>query len=108
MNKMAVIGDSETVLPYKAFGFMTFSTTSAECDGIIRKLMSDEEYRIIFIMEEYAEALRDVLKELRASERTFPIVIEVPGIRGSKGNGQEKIKKIVERAVGMDIFSKED
>ena len=108
MSKMAVIGDGETVLPYKAFGFATFATSPADCGAIIRDLISDDEYDIIFIVEEHAEAQRDILKELHVAERTFPIVIEIPGISGSKGGGEERIKRMVERAVGADILSKEE
>ena len=108
MNGIAVIGDGETVLPYKAFGFATFASEAKDSGSIIRELISCDEYSVIFITEEHAEAQGDVLRELKVSERTFPIVIEIPGISGSRGHGRDRIKRIVERAVGADILSKEE
>ena len=107
MNKIAVIGDGESVLPYRAFGFVTFAAEAQDSGEVIRQLFSDEEFRIIFILEEFAIAQQELLKEMRVSERTYPIVIEIPGIHGSQGHSQRRLNNIIERAVGADILSKE-
>ena len=108
MSGMAIVGDMESILPYRAFGFEAFPASPGDCDRVMHRLMSDAGYRVIFILEEHAEACRELLAEMRASERAFPLVVEIPGIRGAGGGGHEKMKRIVERAVGADILSRED
>ena len=63
----------------------------------------ESTYAIVFVME-------DIIKEMspedyaKLSSGALPAIIPLPGSRGSSGFGNEKIRRIVEKAVGSDIF----
>jgi vacuolar-type H+-ATPase subunit F/Vma7 len=43
-------------------------------------------------------------KYKKLTSGALPAIIPIPGHKGSSGFGDEKIKRIVEQAVGSDIF----
>lgn len=65
---------------------------------------SGKKYAIIFILEEF---LKEVSEEdyQKLSSGALPAIIPLPSHKGSTGFGESKIRKIVEKAVGSDIFS---
>ena len=111
---MAIIGQRETILGFKALGLETIYITDpkeaveslyslkrekVEIDG-----ESKNKYAILFIMEELA---RDVTPEdyKKLSNEPLPAIIPLPSHLGTTGYGLKKLKTIVEKAVGMDILS---
>ena len=111
---MAIIGQRETILGFKALGLETIYITDpkeaveslyslkrekVEIDG-----ESKNKYAILFIMEELA---RDVTPEdyKKLSSEPLPAIIPLPSHLGTTGYGLKKLKTIVEKAVGMDILS---
>lgn len=112
--KLAIIGTKDQILGFKALGVtaaqvqnfeqardkvleLTNETVKGE-DGEMRK-----KYAIIFIMEEYAMKLT---KEdyAKLNKGALPAIVPIPGISGTTGFGVQRIKKMVEQAVGSDIF----
>lgn len=106
MDKMAIVGDADSIQVFKAGGVDTFGAESSEkVKELIRKLA--KEYKIIFLTEEFASELNDFLK--RFKEQPYPIILAVPGKNGTNGYGIERLRYEMERALGVDIlFSKED
>ncbi len=100
MPSIAVIGDKESIVAFKAFGVACYDCADSERAKEILKKIITEKYSLIFITEELAENIRPLYKEIR-----FPVVIEIPSWKGTTGLGKTKIKTIVERAVGADIFA---
>lgn len=113
--KIAIIGNKETILGFKALGLETHDANSAE--DAVRVLyelneqkITDEKtgvpspaYAIIFITEELAMGIpKDDYKKL--SQSALPAIIPVPGSKGTTGYGIKRIGKMVEQAVGSDIF----
>ena len=106
MYKMAVIGDKDSVLGFKALGLATFPVTSAEAASRTLKKLAREKYGIIFITEQVAQPLGDYIEEL--STCLLPSVVLIPNNAGSLGLGRQRIKRNVEKAIGADIlFGKE-
>lgn len=106
MYKIAIIGDRDSVLGYMALGFATFEAADAEEAGrLLTKLVRDESYAIIFLIENYAEKL--VAETAKYKDMPLPAIVSVPGKNGSDGFGMNNIKSAVERAVGADILFKE-
>ena len=64
------------------------------------------KYGVIYITEAVAAQLTDVIEEYQ--ERTFPAIIQIPGVSGNTGAGVEGVKKTVEQAVGSDILFSEE
>ena len=65
---------------------------------------SKQKYAIIFILEEFIKDISDDdYKKL--SSWALPAIIPLPSHKGSTGYGEMKIRKIVEKAIGSDIFN---
>ena len=100
-GKMAIIGDGDSVLAFKAGGVDAFSADDAEkTENLIKKLA--KEYQIIFITDVLAKQASEVIKRYDAS--TFPIILSIPSKDGSNGFGMDGIKKAMEKALGVDIL----
>ena len=105
-GKIAVIGDKDLILAFKAIGMEVFCSNNAEeTTNIIKRLAKD--YAVIFITEDLAMQVDELLTKYKT--RTYPAIIPLPSSNGTNGYGMQGIKKDVERAVGADIlFNKED
>lgn len=112
--KMAIIGPRETILGFKALGLEPVYATdpklavehlySLKRDKVEVEGETRNNYAIVFIMEELArEVTADDYKKLSAEP--LPAIIPLPSHLGTTGYGLQKLKTIVEKAVGMDILS---
>lgn len=102
MYKIAVLGDRDSVMGFRALGLETyFAEDSAEALPLLKKLAS-EETAVIYITELLASELKDEIS--RYKEKPIPAIIPVPGRQGSQGLGMALLKSAVERAVGADIL----
>ena len=101
MKKIACIGDKESVLCFMAIGCSVFVVESAEeAAKILRKLASDQSFPIIFLTENFYNAMPGVLDDY--SESPLPAIISIPAASGSQGTGMANIKAL-EKAIGADI-----
>lgn len=101
VNKIAVIGDKDSILAFKAIGVDVFSArNSFEAQDTLKKLA--REYAVVFITEDLAAEIPDILK--RYKTRPFPAVIPIPTAQGSTGFGMKALSKDVEKAIGADIL----
>ena len=104
MAKMAVIGDGDSVLVFKAAGVDAYGATDEkQARDILRSIAKD--YAVIFITEDLGEKLEEFLK--RFNESAYPAILTLPGKGGSTGYGMEQIRKASERALGVDILIKD-
>ncbi len=105
-GKIAVIGDKDLILAFKAIGMDVFSAdTKEEAEKLVKKLAKG--YAIIFITEDLAQQIDQILMKYKT--KAYPAIIPIPSSHGSTGYGIQGIKNDVERAVGTDIlFNKED
>jgi V/A-type H+/Na+-transporting ATPase subunit F len=112
--QIGIIGNKETILGFKALGLKTiFANTTEEAVQALYNLKAEESadedggvrpsYAIIFITEELS---MNITKEdyQKLSKGALPAIIPVPGIKGTTGYGIRRIGKMVEQAVGSDIF----
>ena len=116
-HKIAIVGNKETILGFKALGVKEFNAnTIEEALKVLYKLKSQEIladektaatrplYAIIFMTEDLASKIpTDDYKKL--SKGALPAIIPVPGSKGTTGYGLKRIGKMVEQAVGSDIMS---
>ncbi|MCD8146380.1 MAG: V-type ATP synthase subunit F [Clostridiales bacterium] len=103
MYKIAVLGDRESVLGFKALGLDVHSAeTAAEAKKILHQLARDGETAIIYLTEQYAAEMPDEIA--RYKDEVTPAIILIPGKAGSLGIGMQNITDSVERAVGADIL----
>jgi V/A-type H+/Na+-transporting ATPase subunit F len=102
MYKIGVIGDSQSVLGFKAVGLDVFPTEDADEARHLLKHLAKEDFAIIYITEQLYQYLLDEVAEY--TDSPLPAVIPIPGKDGSLGIGMTSVKKSVERAVGADIL----
>lgn len=106
MYKIAIIGERDSVLGFMAIGFSVHEAPSAAAArDILHTLAKDPSYAIIFIVENYAEALAADIA--RYKDQPLPAIISIPGRAGSTGYGMAAVRSAAERAVGADILFKE-
>ena len=106
MSKMAVIGDSTSVLGFKPIGVATYSIDDpAEVADIWPSVLA-ADYAIIFMTEPVFEAAQALIKQIEA--KPTPAVTAIPSTAGSIGAGRRYIKALVERAVGASVKTKGD
>lgn len=103
MYSIAVLGDRESVLGFKALGIeVFFAENAAEGHAQLAEL-TNGNYAVIYITETLAAELSSEIG--RYKDDIIPAVILIPGKAGSLGIGMNALRSSVERAVGMDIFS---
>ena len=102
MYKIAVLGDADSVLGFKALGLDVFPVDSvADAKATLHRLAKDG-FAIVYLTEQMAVHMEDDL--VRYKDELTPAVILIPGKEGSLGIGMANVKKSVERAVGADIL----
>jgi len=104
MRKIGVVGDKNSILAFKAFGFDVCEAheSSPEESRKIVDRMARVDYGIIFITEQIAETIKETMH--RYSRQVSPAIVLIPGIKGSLGIGMAKIRSNVEKAVGINIL----
>ena len=104
-GKMAIVGDGDSIMVFKAAGVSTFAAEDEKkAREILRKIA--REYQIVFLTENLARPLTDFLK--RFDETAYPVIVSVPTAGGSTGYGFETLKNAMERALGVDILFRND
>ncbi len=106
MSKIAVVGDRTSVLGFRGLGFDTYDVDEpAKAREVWPDILS-KEYDVVFVTEDVYAAIPDLVFEL--AEKPRPAVTVIPPATGSTGAGGEKIRKIVEKAVGSDVLIREE
>jgi len=101
MYKIAVLGDRDSVLGFKALGLDTYFVESTEEARQQLHRLAKEEYAIIYITEQLAADLTADIARYKTT--VTPAVILIPGKTGSLGLGAQALQSAIERAVGADI-----
>lgn len=102
MHKIAVIGDEDTILGFRALGVSVFPVSDDKQAEEALRACARQDYAAIYITEGYASGIIDVITEF--SRKPLPVVMTIPDNRGNTGAGMEKIRRTVERALGADIL----
>ena len=102
MYKIAVIGDKDSVLSFKAIGIDVFVSyeekdARAKVDALAKK-----DYGVIYITEELAAKIPNTIE--RYNDKLLPAIIVIPSNKGTLGIGMKNLNKNVEKAVGANIL----
>lgn len=111
--KFAVVGNVSSVKLYQALGAETHAVTTNEAardkvEDLFRATKDDEAksavYAVVFVEEDYYKTFPEDLIE-KLSRKALPAVIPVPSPASGNDNfATNRLRKIVERAVGSDIL----
>ncbi len=101
-NKIAVIGDKDSVLVFRALGVDVFDAGSYfETSNLLKNIAND--YSIIFITDDIAQEIQGTIE--RFVDKAYPAIIPIPSFKGSTGFGLKQLSMYVEKAVGIDILN---
>ena len=99
---IAVVGDWQSVMGFRALGLDTYPGTAPEEAREIIHRLAKEDCAVIYLTEQLAAKLGDVIA--RYKDELKPAIILIPGREGSLGIGKETLQSSIERAVGADIL----
>jgi V/A-type H+-transporting ATPase subunit F len=100
--RIAVVGDWQSVMGFRALGLETCPvTTPEEAREAIHRL-AKEDCAVIYLTEQLAAKLGDVIA--RYKDELKPAIILIPGREGTLGIGKATLQSSIERAVGADIL----
>lgn len=102
MYKIAVLGDKDSVLGFKALGLDVFPVESMEEARRTLHALAKRDYAVIYLTEQTAVQMKADVD--RYKDAVTPAIILIPGTEGSLGIGMANVKSAVERAVGADIL----
>ncbi|MGI6298829.1 MAG: V-type ATP synthase subunit F [Saccharofermentanales bacterium] len=102
MYKVAVIGDSDSIIGFRALGLTVLEAVTPEAAEEHLRHAVDEDFAIVFITEPCFIANQDYIRSLRS--RKLPAVIPIPPISGGTGLGMSQVRESVRKAIGMDIL----
>lgn len=106
MPKLAIIGDSTSVLGFKPIGVDAYSLDDPSDIGEVWESVMAADYAIVFMTEPVFEAALPLIKEIE--ERPTPAILAIPSTAGSTGSGRRYIKDLMERAIGAGIKSRDE
>lgn len=102
--KIAVIGDRESVMGFRALGLDVFPAEADSAKEIFSRVVraQDPAYAILYITEELTVPLKAEIAALK--DELIPAVIPIPSKNGTLGLGMDALNSAVERAVGSSIL----
>ncbi|NLB23236.1 MAG: V-type ATP synthase subunit F [Clostridium sp.] len=102
MYKVAVVGDKDSILAFKALGVDVYPVIQPEEARKIIDQLARDKYGIIFITEQAAQAIPETID--RYNRIMTPAVILIPSNQGTLNIGMQRIRDNVEKAVGSNIL----
>lgn len=100
--KLAVVGDKDSILPFKMIGFEIFDAKTSQVAHQTIDQLAQDDYGIIYVTESLAQEIPETLERYRS--QAVPAVILIPNYKGSLGLGMQNIQDNVEKAIGQNIL----
>lgn len=103
-TELAIIGKKQEVLPFLATGALVCDVEKGEAEKKIIELIN-QGMRVILFAEEFTDELKNVLRKYQ----TEPFPCLIPFSTGATKNriAITRLKEIIKKAVGVDIFLEE-
>lgn len=102
VHKIGVVGDKDSVLPFKILGFDVFKAEDAETGRRMIDKLAKENYGILYVTEQLGAQIPETLQ--RYDDVLTPAIILIPNHLGTLNIGQNRIQENVEKAVGQNIL----
>ena len=102
MYKIAVLGDRESVLGFKALGLDVYPAETVDEARETLHQLAKGDCAVFYLTEQFGAQMEAEIA--RYKDQLTPAIILIPGKEGSLGIGMANVKNAVERAVGADIL----
>lgn len=106
MHRIAVIGDRDSVLGFKALGFTVIYADEPEQAAHVINRLAREQCAIIFVTERLAARIPETIERYKAA--LTPAIIPIPDNQGTTGFGMKQLSDNVEKAIGVNILRSEE
>ncbi|MCE5202905.1 MAG: V-type ATP synthase subunit F [Coriobacteriales bacterium] len=106
MSKVAIIGDSTSVVGFRPLGFAVFAVRRPQDARELWSEVSGGEYGVVFVTEPVYEALGDLIAQ--SADSPVPAVTVIPGAGNPGGVGEAKLTRAIERALGTTVLTREE
>ena len=104
-DKIAVIGQIDSVLVFKALGIEVFGAQTGENAKHLLKKLSKLGYAVIYITEDLAANLKETIEKFKT--QAYPAIIPIPTAKGASGFGMKGLMEDADKAIGADILFKQ-
>ncbi len=101
-HKIGVVGDKDSILPFKMLGFSTHFAYDGETAKTLIRSMEKDKYGVIYVTEELAAEIPDYIRSF--DSKVIPAIIMIPNHSGSKGLGKNRVQENVKKAIGQNIL----
>lgn len=102
MYNVAIVGDKDSILAFKAIGIEIFEVTNSEEARKTVDKLANNNYGVIYITEQVASEIEETID--RYIKSITPTIVLIPSSQGSLGIGKKKINDNVQKAIGMNIL----
>jgi len=106
MYKIALLGDRDSLLGFQLLGISIFEIFNKEEAIKTLNNLIKESFAVIFITEEVANQILEVIEELQ--KKPLISITIIPSKIESKNLGINLLRKNVEKAIGTDIIFKKE
>lgn len=102
-GKIAVLGNSDFVMPFSALGLDTFDVGD-EQQSIVEaaKKILDEKFALVVVAENIAPQAEQVFSAVR--KKTLPAVLVVPFTTESQGFATRSLGQALKMAMGINVL----
>ena len=105
-RKVAVLGDTDFVMPFSALGLDIFGASGrGEITDAAQQIL-DSGYAAVIVAEDIAATAEEVFASV--STQSTPCVVVVPFTTESKGFATEALAKVLKLATGINILQNTD
>lgn len=101
-TKIAAIGDKDIMLIFKAIGADVHPVTQHSQAASKIKQLAREGYGIIFITENIAAELDQLIKSY--SDKFLPSIVVIPGLGERNNYALKRLRQAIIKAVGIDVI----
>jgi V/A-type H+-transporting ATPase subunit F len=101
-GKIAVLGDTDFVMPFSALGMDTYPADQTQQVTEAAKKIVEDKYALVVVSEDKLKAAQEVFAAYENSPA--PCIIAVPFTTESKGLATETLGKVLKMATGINIL----
>lgn len=101
-TKIAAVGEKDIMLIFKAIGAEVYPVSEYSQAAPKIKKLAKEGYGIIFITENIAAELDQLIKSY--SDQFLPSIVVIPGLGKRNNYAIKRLRQAIIKAVGIDVI----
>ncbi len=103
-SEICIVGSAEFVEPFRATGVAVYPVEERNLKEVIETVIK-KDFKIIFYEENIYPFIQNKEQELKG--RVFPSFVPLPSIKTKERLATKRLKELIKRAVGIEIYWEE-